>query len=145
MTNEMTPCGCCGMPCTAEEYHPYAACLMYKACRNSIEVTANLKAVLAHGKSSVEPTYQSGSAAAASYADAHAPVIPNHRALVKTAVAEAYLAGMAARVAHEPRASHGDGILDELEARGDDISKRAARYIRCKLAMLGDHPNRETT
>lgn len=49
------------------------------------------------------------------------------------------------RGAVEPRASHGDGILDELEARGDDISKRAARYIRCKLAMLGDHPNRETT
>jgi len=43
----------------------------------------------------------------------------------------------------EPRANPGDDILDELEARGDNLSRRAARYIRCKLAMLGEHPDRQ--
>jgi len=41
----MTPCGDCGMPCAPNEYHPYAACLMFKACRNSEVVRANLDAV----------------------------------------------------------------------------------------------------
>lgn len=38
----MKPCGDCGMPCTPAEYHPYAACLMFKACHNSATVRANL-------------------------------------------------------------------------------------------------------
>lgn len=41
----MEPCGFCGMPCTLNEYHPYAACLMFKACHNSETVRANLEAV----------------------------------------------------------------------------------------------------
>lgn len=46
MTTEPTrPCGTCGMPCTPGEYHPYAACLMFKACHNSETVRANLDAV----------------------------------------------------------------------------------------------------
>ena len=36
--------GCreCGMPCTPTEYHPYAACLMFRGCQNSATVRANL-------------------------------------------------------------------------------------------------------
>jgi hypothetical protein len=41
----MQPCDFCGMPCKADEYHPYAACLMFKACHNSEVVRANLEAV----------------------------------------------------------------------------------------------------
>lgn len=48
MTEPTRPCGTCGMPCTPGEYHPYAACLMFKACHNSEVVRANLEAV--HGK-----------------------------------------------------------------------------------------------
>ena len=43
----MEPCGDCGMPCAQGEYHPYAACLMFKACHNSETVRANLNAVRA--------------------------------------------------------------------------------------------------
>lgn len=39
---ELLPCGECGMPCRAGEYHPFAACLMFKACHNSETVRANL-------------------------------------------------------------------------------------------------------
>ena len=38
-------CAECGMGCNAGEYHPYAACLMFKQCRNSETVRANLQAV----------------------------------------------------------------------------------------------------
>lgn len=38
----MEPCTCCWMPCAPGEYHPYAACLMFKACNNSETVRANL-------------------------------------------------------------------------------------------------------
>jgi hypothetical protein len=31
------------------EYHPYAACLMFKQCHDSYTVRANLRAVLHHG------------------------------------------------------------------------------------------------
>lgn len=47
MTEPTRPCGTCGMPCTPGEYHPYAACLMFKACHNSETVRANLEAVRA--------------------------------------------------------------------------------------------------
>jgi len=40
---ELLPCGECGMPCRPGEYHPYAACLMFKACRNSDTVRGNLQ------------------------------------------------------------------------------------------------------
>lgn len=32
------------------EYHPHAACLMFKACQNADEVRANLQAVLDRGE-----------------------------------------------------------------------------------------------
>lgn len=38
-------CQCCGMPCDPSEYHPYAACLMFKACHNAQAVWSNLQAV----------------------------------------------------------------------------------------------------
>lgn len=41
MAEKMT-CTQCSMPCDAGEYHPYAACLMFKACHNSETVRANL-------------------------------------------------------------------------------------------------------
>lgn len=43
----MTPCAECGMPCDPAEYHPFAACLMFKACHDSSVVRANLDAVSA--------------------------------------------------------------------------------------------------
>lgn len=46
---ELAGCADCGMPCTVGEYHPFAACLMFKACRNSAVVRANLAAVVEHG------------------------------------------------------------------------------------------------
>lgn len=44
-----TPCPECGMP-TNGEYHPYAACLMFRACKDSKTVKANLDAVLREGE-----------------------------------------------------------------------------------------------
>jgi len=38
----LLPCGECGMPCATGEYHPYAACLMFRGCHNSKTVRANL-------------------------------------------------------------------------------------------------------
>lgn len=47
-------CSECGMEThDACEYHPYAACLMYKACGDRSTVLANLNAVLAMGRLSV--------------------------------------------------------------------------------------------
>lgn len=40
-------CAECSMLCIPGEYHPYAACLMYKACHNSATVRANLSALRA--------------------------------------------------------------------------------------------------
>lgn len=46
----MPVCAECGMPVDrATTYHPYAACLMFKACKSSDVVQANLDAVVAHG------------------------------------------------------------------------------------------------
>lgn len=42
-------CTECGMPCESTDYHPYAACLMFKACHNSATVKANLDGVVAFG------------------------------------------------------------------------------------------------
>jgi len=54
--------------------------------------------------------------AAEKYSAQHAPVIPNHRALVRTVVAEAYLAGLeAARAAAEPSGMRGDGPVTKEE------------------------------
>lgn len=38
----MTICQQCGMPCEPNEYHPFAACLMFKGCHDSRVVRANL-------------------------------------------------------------------------------------------------------
>ena len=45
----MNKCKECGMPVTTGEYHPYAACLMFKSCHDNEIVQANLDAVQAHG------------------------------------------------------------------------------------------------
>lgn len=52
MTTQTTNSHCagCGMRITAREYHPHAACLMFKSCRNSEEVRTNLQAVLDRGE-----------------------------------------------------------------------------------------------
>lgn len=51
MTSDDKKCHECGFPVMDGEFHPYAACLMFKACGNSDTVTANLKAVVVHGYS----------------------------------------------------------------------------------------------
>jgi hypothetical protein len=45
----MIECKECGMLVEPGEYHPYAACLMFKACGIGVVVRANLDAVQAHG------------------------------------------------------------------------------------------------
>ena len=50
---EFAPCGDCGMMCSATEYHPYAACLMFKGCGDAQVVRENLQSVLTRG--GVEP------------------------------------------------------------------------------------------
>ena len=42
---DTSECKECGMAVRADEYHPYAACLMFKACGNSRTVMANLHAI----------------------------------------------------------------------------------------------------
>lgn len=49
-------CKQCGMLVEpANAYHPYAACLMFKACRDGNVVQANLDAVVTHAKQPDEP------------------------------------------------------------------------------------------
>lgn len=44
-------CAECGMTMEKPgEYHPYAACLMFKACHSSTTVRANLSAVVEYGR-----------------------------------------------------------------------------------------------
>lgn len=43
--SKYTACTECGMVCAPGEYHPYAACLMFKACHDGAAVLANLRAV----------------------------------------------------------------------------------------------------
>lgn len=42
-------CGDCGMIVTVTEYHPFAACLMYKTCHDSGIVRVNLINVVQYG------------------------------------------------------------------------------------------------
>jgi len=55
-TNEkvanQTYCVQCGMPCAPNEYHPFAACLMFIACHDVQTVKANLHAVWVDGHKS---------------------------------------------------------------------------------------------
>lgn len=62
------------MQCTPGEYHPYAACLMFRACGDSTVVRANLDAVRAQPTppAVVEPlTYERIMAAWNAQADEH--------------------------------------------------------------------------
>src|SRR5258708_5052135 len=43
----MTPCADCGMECEPGEYHPYAACLLFRALGSCTEVRAHLDAIRA--------------------------------------------------------------------------------------------------
>lgn len=52
----LAPCGECGMPCALGEYHPYAACLMFKACNDGDTVRSNLAAVRASGAREADAT-----------------------------------------------------------------------------------------
>jgi hypothetical protein len=58
-------CTQCGMACSPSEYHPYAACLMFMACKNGDTVRASLEAVKEHALAAAPP-------AAATKADAEA-------------------------------------------------------------------------
>jgi len=46
---DVEACQECGMPCSPKDYHPYAACLMFKACHDSQVVKVNLDSVVAWG------------------------------------------------------------------------------------------------
>lgn len=47
-----TPCAACGMQTLKpNEYHPFAACVMYQKLRNANVVRANLMAVVEYGRS----------------------------------------------------------------------------------------------
>lgn len=48
--SENRDCAECGMLCSPTEYHPFAACLMFKACNNGNQVRSNLAAVVGYGK-----------------------------------------------------------------------------------------------
>lgn len=43
----LTRCAECGMHCTPGEFHPYAACLLFRACGNATEVRAHIEALRA--------------------------------------------------------------------------------------------------
>lgn len=45
LSDEHTECAQCGMVCAPGEYHPYAACLMFMACKDGSVVRANLAEV----------------------------------------------------------------------------------------------------
>ena len=44
-TDEQRPCAECGMVCEPREFHPYAACLMFRGCHDGDKVRANLAAL----------------------------------------------------------------------------------------------------
>lgn len=46
---EMVPCGECEMLVKPAEYHPYAACVMYRQLGQVDKVTSNLHAVVDYG------------------------------------------------------------------------------------------------
>ena len=45
LSDKHTECAKCGMVCAPNEYHPYAACLMFMACKDGPYVRANLAEV----------------------------------------------------------------------------------------------------
>ncbi|NIF72776.1 hypothetical protein F3J16_21695 [Burkholderia sp. Ap-962] len=48
MSDKLSDCAECGMPCAPGEYHPHAACLMFKACHDSTTVRDGLAAIREH-------------------------------------------------------------------------------------------------
>ena len=52
--SEIIRCAECGMQVEPGEYHPYAACLMFKACQNADTVRGNLQDVAEHGAKRAE-------------------------------------------------------------------------------------------
>ncbi|WP_257835276.1 hypothetical protein [Burkholderia glumae] len=48
MSDKLSNCAECGMPCAPGEYHPHAACLMFKGCHDSMMVRAGLAAIREH-------------------------------------------------------------------------------------------------
>lgn len=52
---ELSRCAECGMHVRPREYHPFAACLMFKACHDSDTVRASLAAVQEHGRATPSP------------------------------------------------------------------------------------------
>lgn len=49
-------CHDCGMPCSYGDYHPYAACLMFKDSHSSEIVRENLQAILEEGRATSTQT-----------------------------------------------------------------------------------------
>ena len=58
----MDYCYHCGMQVRAGEYHPFAACLMFKGCGDREVVQANLKSVTEQWKGIGERKYQKDAA-----------------------------------------------------------------------------------
>lgn len=50
MTDQNSACTECGMTCKPMEYHPFAACLMFKACQSRDTVWNNMNALLDRGR-----------------------------------------------------------------------------------------------
>ncbi len=48
--DENHTCIACGMSVKPRAYHPYAACLMFRACQDGNIVDANLQAVIEYGR-----------------------------------------------------------------------------------------------
>ncbi|WP_186169612.1 DUF551 domain-containing protein [Burkholderia gladioli] len=48
MSDKLSACAECGMPCAHGEYHPHAACLMFNGCRDSSMVRAGLESIREH-------------------------------------------------------------------------------------------------
>ena len=53
---ENNKCQECGMECEPKEYHPYAACLMFKQTGSKAQVRGNLNAVVEYGKQLQQPS-----------------------------------------------------------------------------------------
>lgn len=45
LSEKHAECAQCGMVCAPNEYHPYAACLMFMGCKDGAVVRANLSEV----------------------------------------------------------------------------------------------------
>lgn len=51
MNDDLWTCQDCGMACATREFHPFAACLMYRECGDARTVRTNLAAVLVIARS----------------------------------------------------------------------------------------------